>query len=102
VGVGCTSAGASHDRLCRRAACSGQAGRRPLGLGLKRSQMKIRPPQPWTPEDEARLRALAAAGRTAAVISERLKRSQAAIYGRALKLGVILRRVGRGRKAKGK
>jgi hypothetical protein len=51
--------------------------RRPLlfPLGLKRSEMSKRPSQPWSSEDEARLRALAAAGRSTATIAERLKAS---------------------------
>jgi hypothetical protein len=56
----------------------------------------------WTPEEDHRFRALAEAGRSAAVIAERLKRSQVAIYNRAKKLGLTLRRAERGRKAKGK
>jgi hypothetical protein len=46
----------------------------------------------WTPDEDARLRRLAEEGRTSAVIAERLKRSQAAIYMRAKKLGVTLKR----------
>jgi hypothetical protein len=46
----------------------------------------------WTPEEDARLRRLAEDGRGAAVIAERLKRSQGAIYNRARKLGVALKR----------
>jgi hypothetical protein len=62
--------------------------------------MKKRPPQPWTPEDVARLRALAAAGRTAATIAERLKRTEASIRDKARALNIILARVANGRKAK--
>jgi DNA-binding NarL/FixJ family response regulator len=64
--------------------------------------MKKRPPQPWTPEDEARLRALAAAGRTTATIAERLKRTEATIRYKARALNIILARVANGLKAKGK
>jgi hypothetical protein len=52
-----------------------------------------RPTPPWTPEEEHRLRALAEAGRTAAVIAERLKRSEGAIRYRAAMLGVSFRRI---------
>jgi hypothetical protein len=48
----------------------------------------------WTPEEDNRFRALAEAGRPVAVISERLKRSTKAIYARAIKLGVALKRLG--------
>jgi hypothetical protein len=102
VGVVSASAGASHDRLCRCAACSCQAGRHPLGLGLKRREMKKRPPQPWTSEDEARLRALAAAGRSAVTIAERLKRPASAVRYKAHRLDIALRRFGHGGKAKWK
>jgi hypothetical protein len=50
---------------------------------------------PWTPEDEARLRALAAAGRSIATIAERLKRPAQAVRYRARKLNILLRREGR-------
>jgi hypothetical protein len=43
-------------------------------------------------EEDARLRRLAKDGRGAAVIAERLKRSQGAVYNRARKLGVTLKR----------
>jgi hypothetical protein len=56
----------------------------------------------WTSEEDHRLRALAEDGRNAAVIAERLKRSQSAVYKRAVKLGVALKLVGLGLKAKGK
>jgi hypothetical protein len=64
-------------------------------LGLKRREMKKRPAQPWTSEDEARLRALAAVGRSAITIAERLKRTPAAVRYKALRLNIVLRRVGR-------
>jgi hypothetical protein len=38
VGVGHTSAGASHNRLCCCAACSCQTGHHPLGLGLSEAR----------------------------------------------------------------
>jgi hypothetical protein len=56
----------------------------------------------WTPEDDQRLRALAADGRSAAVIAERLKRSQGAVHKRAQKLGVTFKRVALRLKVKGK
>jgi hypothetical protein len=58
--------------------------------------------QPWTPEEDVRLRRLAEEGRGAAVIAERLKRSRAAVYARAAKLGITLKWAGAGLKAKGK
>jgi hypothetical protein len=61
----------------------------------------MRPPQPWTHEDEVRLRTLAAAGRSAATIAERLKRTEAAIRYKARKLNINLARVTIGRQAKG-
>jgi hypothetical protein len=36
LGVGRAGAGDAHDRLCCSTGRSGRAGRRPLGLGLKR------------------------------------------------------------------
>ena len=57
--------------------------------------------QPWTPEEDVRLRRLAEEGRSAVVIAERLKRSPAAVYKRAKTLGVALKVVGRRPKAKG-
>jgi hypothetical protein len=56
--------------------------------------------QPWTPEEDGRLRRLAEEGRSASVIAERLKRTQAAVYKRAKTLGVALKVVGRRPKAK--
>jgi hypothetical protein len=75
--------------------------RRPLlfPLGLKRSEMSKRPSQPWSSEDEARLRALAAAGRSTATIAERLKRPPAAIRYKAMRLNVVMQRV-RAKRAK--
>jgi hypothetical protein len=68
--------------------------------------MKSTPPpwssQPWTSEDEVRLRDLAAAGRSAATIAERLKRTEAGIRYKARSLNINLARVANGRKAKGK
>jgi hypothetical protein len=58
--------------------------------------------QPWTPEEDVRLRRLAEEGRGAAVIAERLKRSPSAVYLRAKKLGVTLKGVRSGPKVKGK
>lgn len=56
----------------------------------------------WTPEEDDRLRRLVEEGRSALVISERLKRSQPAIYTRAKKLGVNLHwKAKRGRPALG-
>jgi hypothetical protein len=66
--------------------------------------MKHRPPiasPRWTAEEDNRLRALAEDVRSVAVIAERLKRSSAAVYKRARKLGVVLKMVGLGLKAKG-
>jgi hypothetical protein len=57
-------------------------------------------PQPWTPEDEARLRELAASGRSVATIAERLKRTTAAIRYKARRLNISLPRGERGWKAK--
>jgi hypothetical protein len=77
------------------------SGRPPsFGAGAEASEMKTRPPQPWTPEDEVRLRALAAAGRSAATIAERLKRTEAAIRYKARALNIDLARVANGRQAK--
>ena len=47
----------------------------------------------WTAEEDNRLRALAAEGRSATVIAERLKRSPAAVRRRARTLGVTLKTV---------
>jgi hypothetical protein len=58
--------------------------------------------QCWTPEEDVRLRRLAEEGRGAAVITARLKRSRAAIYARAAKLGITLKWAGAGLKAKRK
>jgi hypothetical protein len=73
-----------------------------FGAGAELTEMKKRLSQPWTPEDEVRLRTLAAAGRSAATISERLKRSVGAVRYRASALNIILQRVKRGSKVKGK
>jgi DNA-binding NarL/FixJ family response regulator len=89
---------AYYNMLCHSAARSSQAGRYSLELGVKR---KMRPSQPWTSEDEVRLRTLAAAGRSAATIAERLKRTEAAIRYKARALNIILARVANGRQAQG-
>jgi hypothetical protein len=60
----------------------------------------MHPSEPWTPDDEARLRTLAAAGRSAAKIAERLKRTEAAIRYKARGLNITLARVATGRQAK--
>jgi len=70
-----------------------------LILGLKRTEMSKRPSQPWSSEDEARLRALAAAGRSTATIAERLKRPPAAIRYKAMRLNIAIQRV-RAKRAK--
>jgi hypothetical protein len=77
------------DRLAARAQGYGRMKQPPRIAGLR-----------WTPEDDNRLRALAENGRSAAVISERLKRSPAAVYKRAKNLGIKV--VGIGLKAKRK
>jgi hypothetical protein len=63
-------------------------------LALKGEGKMKQPPEipgsRWTPEEDNRLRALAEDGRNAAAIAERLKRSQSAVYKRAVKLGVTL------------
>ena len=46
----------------------------------------------WTAEEDERLRRLANEGRSAAVISERTKRSVDAVLARANKLGIAIRR----------
>jgi hypothetical protein len=56
--------------------------------------------QPWTPEEDVRLRRLPKEGRTAAAIAERLKRSRAAVYARAAKLDITLKWARAGRKVK--
>jgi len=48
---------------------------------------------PWTMEEDARLRRLAEEGRSNAVVAERLKRTQAAVYKRTKQLGVTLSRI---------
>jgi GH24 family phage-related lysozyme (muramidase) len=44
--------------------------------------------QPWTPEDEDRLRALAEAKRSVSFVAKELKRTEAAVAGWAYKLGI--------------
>ena len=85
----------------RTSAGSVMSQRRPVlfPLGLKRSEMSKRPSQPWSSEDEARLRALAAAGRSTATIAERLKRPPAAIRYKAMRLNIVIQRV-RAKRAK--
>ena len=51
--------------------------------------MKGRRIEPWTPADDERLRKLAAEGRTALTIAERLKRSPASVRSRAMILKVV-------------
>jgi hypothetical protein len=46
--------------------------------------------EPWTPEDDERLRKLASEGRTVATIAERLKRPQGSIRGRAARLQIVV------------
>jgi hypothetical protein len=58
-----------------------------------------RPLQPWSSEDEARLRALAAAGKSIATVAERLKRPPAAVRYKAMRLNIMVQRV-RARRAK--
>jgi hypothetical protein len=53
-------------------------------------------PEPWTPEDDERLRKLATEGRSVATIAERLKRPPGSIRNRAARLKIVLA------KAKGK
>jgi hypothetical protein len=91
VGVAHASTGASHDWLRRSAANSCQSGSEPLGVEAERSEMS-RISRPWSSEDEARLRALAAAGRSAATIAERLKRPPNAVRYKAKRLNILLRR----------
>ena len=72
--------------------------RRPLfgtpqrcGAGAKgEGKMKRRIIQPWTPEDDDRLRKLAAEGRTSVTIAERMKRTPASVRGRAKAINVVL------------
>jgi hypothetical protein len=59
----------------------------------RRTEMSKRLSQPWSSEDEARLRALAAAGRSTATIAERLKRPPAAIRYKAMRLDIAIQRV---------
>jgi hypothetical protein len=68
------------------------SGARAKGKGEMKQQALIAGPR-WTAEEDNCLRALAEDGRRAAVIAERLKRSQPAVYKRALKLGITLKMV---------
>jgi hypothetical protein len=52
--------------------------------------MKGRRIEPWRPGDDERLRKLAAEGRAALTIAERLKRSPASVRSRAMILKVVL------------
>ena len=56
---------------------------RPAGKSMNSSR-------PWTPEDEDRLRALAEAKRRVSFVAKELKRTEAAVAGRAYKLGIKL------------
>jgi hypothetical protein len=47
---------------------------------------------PWTPEEEAGLRAMVQLGKRAAVIARRLGRTEEAVRNRAVQLGISLRR----------
>jgi hypothetical protein len=47
----------------------------------------------WTAEEDDRLRRLAEEGQSTAVIAERLKRKITAVWSRAYKLGISLKRV---------
>jgi hypothetical protein len=71
--------------LCRPAVCRDRAE--------DQGKMKTRIVQPWTPEDDDRLRKLAAEGRTAWTISERMKRSPQSIRNRARALKIVLAKV---------
>jgi hypothetical protein len=52
--------------------------------------MKRRIIQPWTPEDDDRLRRLAAEGRTSVTIAERMKRTPASVRSRTRAIKVVL------------
>ncbi|MBR1157375.1 SANT/Myb-like DNA-binding domain-containing protein [Bradyrhizobium sp. JYMT SZCCT0428] len=52
-------------------------------------KMKKRIIQPWTPEDDNRLRKLAAEGRTSVTIAERMKRTPASVRSRAKAINVV-------------
>jgi hypothetical protein len=54
--------------------------------------MKGRVIQPWSPEDDERLRKLAAEGRTSVTIAERMKRTPASVRSRARILEIVLMR----------
>jgi hypothetical protein len=56
--------------------------------------------EPWTPEDDERLRKLAAEGRSSLTISERMKRPPQSIRDRAKKLKISLRILKAGRSAR--
>jgi hypothetical protein len=47
---------------------------------------------PWTPEEEAGLRAMVQLGKRAAVIAKQLGRTEEAVRNRASQLGISLRR----------
>jgi DNA-binding NarL/FixJ family response regulator len=49
--------------------------------------------QPWTPEEDERLRKLAGEGRAVPIIAERLKRSPHSVRNRAKVMGVKLPKV---------
>lgn len=52
--------------------------------------MKGRVIQPWSPEDDERLRKLAAEGRTSVTIAERMKRTPASVRSRARIFEIVL------------
>jgi IS30 family transposase len=70
-----------------------KAARRLVELRLKGEEMTTKRPltsPPWTPEQDAQLRALAASGESPAAIAQRLSRSVSAIDNRARKLRIAL------------
>ena len=50
-------------------------------------------PQPWTPAENEKLRALAASGERPTAISEQLQRSEVAVRHRLWKLGIPVKRI---------
>jgi hypothetical protein len=76
-----------------------------VGRAKGEGEMNVRPliaSPPWTSDEDHRLRALAEDGSSAVAIAEHLRRSPDAVRKRAAKLGVGLRRVRPGLKAKPK
>jgi hypothetical protein len=61
-----------------------------------KGEMRIAP-YPWTPEDDERLRKLAAEGRTSITIAERMKRTPESVRRRAKTLKVVLMKAKGGR-----